>query len=204
MSTHAAFDSVQFLLSAPSIRECPLDNGFEVAFAGRSNAGKSSALNTLTGQNKLAKVSKTPGRTQQINYFTVDDTRKIVDLPGYGYAKVSRSMREQWQRNLAEWFMERMCLMGLVLVMDARHPLKPFDQEMLEMCAMRKMPVHILLTKSDKLSQSAAAQTLKSVRKATEEYPFPVSVQLFSSLKNRGIRELEGVLKQWLRVNVEL
>lgn len=202
--TPPAFHCAQFLLSAPSIHECPPDHGFEVAFAGRSNAGKSSALNTLTGQTKLARVSKTPGRTQQINYFKIDDDRRIIDLPGYGYAKVAKKVREEWQHNLAQWFVERMCLTGLVLVMDVRHPLKPYDEEMLDLCADRQLPVHILLTKSDKFSQSQASKSLNAVRKEVQSAPFPISVQLFSSLKNRGIPQLENTLKDWLKVGVDL
>ena len=150
MTATINFHKATFIHSAPSIRECPPETGVEVAFAGRSNAGKSSAINTLTNNHKLARVSKTPGRTQLINFFELSDSQRLVDLPGYGYAKVSREMKERWQRYLSEYLRERRCLKGLILLMDIRHPLQEFDATMLNWATAAKMPVHILLTKSDK------------------------------------------------------
>src|SRR5690606_39772175 len=153
--TEIVFTKAYFTKSAPSIRECPPETGYEVAFAGRSNAGKSSAINALTNQ-KLARTSKTPGRTQLINFFNLSDTQRLVDLPGYGYAKVSRDMKEQWQRHLSEYLRERQCLQGLILLMDIRHPLQEFDTTMINWAAEADMAVHILLTKADKLSRGPA------------------------------------------------
>jgi GTP-binding protein len=200
MTSEINFQKAVFTQSAPSIRECPPEAGIEVAFAGRSNAGKSSAINALTNNHKLARVSKTPGRTQLINYFALSDTQRLVDLPGYGYAKVSRTMKEEWQRNLSEYLRERQCLAGLILLMDIRHPLQEFDTTMLSWANQSKMPVHILLTKADKLSRGQAGNTLMSVRKAVKNAGMGdlVSAQCFSSLKNTGIDELKAKLQSWL------
>src|SRR5690606_24980973 len=165
MSTVINFNKATFTQSAPSIRECPPEEGVEVAFAGRSNAGKSSAINTLTNNGKLARTSKTPGRTQLINFFDLSTSQRLVDLPGYGYAKVSRDMKEQWQRYLSEYLHSRKCLAGLVLLMDIRHPLQEFDTTMLNWAAEVEMPVHILLTKADKLSRGNAGSVLLDVKK---------------------------------------
>lgn len=177
----------------------PPDNGLEVAFAGRSNAGKSSALNTLCGQKSLARTSKTPGRTQQLVFFELDKTRRLVDLPGYGYAKVSNKMQQEWERTLDEFLETRQSLKGLVLVMDSRHPLKEFDRQMLEWCAYKGMPVLVLLTKADKLKKGPAQSTLLQVQKALQALP-DVTVQLFSSLKNLGVREARQHICHWLEL----
>lgn len=200
MTSEINFHKAVFTQSAPSIRECPPETGIEVAFAGRSNAGKSSAINALTNNHKLARVSKTPGRTQLINYFALSDTQRLVDLPGYGYAKVSRTMKEEWQRHLSEYLRERQCLAGLILLMDIRHPLQEFDTTMLDWANQSKMPVHILLTKADKLSRGQAGNTLMAVRKAVKNAGMGdlVSAQCFSSLKNTGIDELKAKLQSWL------
>jgi len=200
MTSEINFHKAVFTQSAPSIRECPPETGIEVAFAGRSNAGKSSAINALTNNNKLARVSKTPGRTQLINYFALSDSQRLVDLPGYGYAKVSRTMKEEWQRHLSEYLRERQCLAGLILLMDIRHPLQEFDTTMLDWANQSKMPVHILLTKADKLSRGQAGNTLMAVRKAVKNAGMGdlVSAQCFSSLKNTGIDELKAKLQSWL------
>ncbi len=194
------FNNARFLSSAPSLLECPPEEGTEVAFAGRSNAGKSSALNTLTRNSKLARTSKTPGRTQLINFFGLDDQRRLVDLPGYGYAKVPLAMKEQWQANLSEYLHLRQTLRGLVLVMDIRHPLGEFDTMMLNWAVQREMPVHILLTKADKLKKGPAGNTLQAVRHSLREADVEdlVSVQCFSSLKGQGVEELMAVLTRWL------
>src|SRR5690606_12291316 len=164
MSNPINFHKATFFQSAPSIRECPSETGVEVAFAGRSNAGKSSAINTLTNNSKLARTSKTPGRTQLINFFSLSDSQRLVDLPGYGYAKVSRDLKEQWQRYLSEYLQNRRSVKGLILLMDIRHPLQEFDTTMLDWTAQAGMPVHILLTKADKISRGAAGTVAIQVR----------------------------------------
>ncbi len=200
MSTEILFTKATFMMSAPSIRECPPELGSEVAFAGRSNAGKSSAINALTNNHKLARTSKTPGRTQLINFFGLSDTQRLVDLPGYGYAKVSRSMKEQWQRDLSEYLYKRQSLKGLILLMDIRHPLQEFDTTVLEWAVNRRMAVHILLTKADKLNRGPAKTVLLKVGKTLKEMGLDqeVSLQLFSSLNNTGLDELKLKLNQWL------
>lgn len=185
-----------FLKSAALVSQLPPDEGFEVAFAGRSNAGKSSALNCLTGQKHLARTSKTPGRTQLINLFTIDPLRRLVDLPGYGYAKVGMQIKQEWQKNLAHYLEVRQCLRGLILLMDCRHPLKDLDQMMINWALDRELPVHILLTKMDKISRSELKNTLIKVRHHYELTPY-ITVQGFSSLKKEGIDELIQQLNVW-------
>lgn len=184
-----------YLVSAHHYRQLPDDKGGEVAFAGRSNAGKSSAINTLTEQKSLARTSKTPGRTQQIVIFTIDESRRFADLPGYGYAKVPAKMKDHWRSLMARYFESRRSLRGVVLVMDVRHPMREFDLQMLDWCHAADVPCHILLTKADKLSRGAAKSTLLSVSHGL----LPgASVQLFSALKNDGKPELISVLNEWL------
>jgi len=192
------FQNAEFFISAHQLRDLPPPNGLEVAFAGRSNAGKSSAINTLANHNRLAYVSKQPGRTQLINFFTLGGERFLVDLPGYGYAKVPEAMRKHWQLVLAAYLSQRPSLYGLVLVMDARHPLTPLDRQMLDWFGPTGKPIHVLLTKSDKLSRSEAMKTLAAVRKALQEGWGNCSVQLFSSLKKQGVEEAEQVIGAWL------
>ena len=192
------FQNASFFISAHNLRDLPPATGVEVAFAGRSNAGKSSALNTLANHNRLAYVSKQPGRTQLINFFTLGDDRFLVDLPGYGYAKVPQAMREHWQLTLSAYLSHRTSLFGLVLVMDCRHPLTPLDRQMLDWFCPSGKPVHVLLTKSDKLSRNAANQTLQAVKKELRETWGNCTVQLFSSLKKQGVEEAEKVIGQWL------
>jgi GTP-binding protein len=193
------FQNAAFHISAHHLRDLPPGSGIEVAFAGRSNAGKSSALNTLANHNRLAYVSKQPGRTQLINFFTLGNDRHLVDLPGYGYAKVPESMRKHWQNVLARYLGERTSLAGLVLVMDSRRPLTDLDRQMLDWFCPSGNPVHVLLTKSDKLSRSEAAITLKKVRiELTQIWGEYVSAQLFSSLKKQGVEEAEAVIGKWL------
>lgn len=198
----SVYNQTVFLKSAARVSQLPEDTGFEVAFAGRSNAGKSSALNCLTGIKSLARTSKTPGRTQLINLFYVtDENRRLVDLPGYGYAKVSAKIKQAWQAHLAEYLEVRQCLKGLVLLMDIRHPLKELDQTMVSWCLTRQLPVHILLTKADKLSKSQAIQTLALVKKHYAPWiDQGVSVQVFSSLKRQGLDILEQQLNTWLGI----
>lgn len=190
-----------FLKSAAKVAQLPEDSGYEVAFAGRSNAGKSSALNCLTGIKGLARTSKTPGRTQLINLFNLDDERRLVDLPGYGYAKVALQVKMEWQKHLAHYLDIRKSLKGLVLLMDIRHPLKDLDQMMIDWALNRELPVHILLTKADKLSRSEVKNTVLKVRKHYDLAEHLVSVQSFSSSKKEGVAELIAVLNQWFALS---
>ena len=199
MSAHP-YRRARFLTSAARLAQCPPDQGFEVAFAGRSNAGKSSAINALCEQKGLTRVSKTPGRTRLINFFELDPERRLVDLPGYGYAKVSNQVRQAWQENLAEYLEKRHCLNGLVLLMDVRHPLKPTDQAMLEWAAGMGLAVHVLLTKADKLKRGPAGNVLRQVRQALDDLPGEHSVQLFSALRRQGLDEARAVLDRWLQL----
>ncbi|MGO0309442.1 ribosome biogenesis GTP-binding protein YihA/YsxC [Endozoicomonas acroporae] len=190
------YRQASFYKSAARLSQCPENEGREVAFAGRSNAGKSSALNALTGSNKLARTSKTPGRTQLINFFDVQDGVFLVDLPGYGYAKVPEAMKQEWQHHMTDYLERREALVGLVLLMDIRHPMKEFDQMMLNWSVSANLPLHILLTKADKLKQGAAKQALNSLKKDLSRFP-QVSVQLFSSLKKTGVDQLSMKLDEW-------
>lgn len=190
----------RFLTSAQRLEQCPPDEGFEVAFAGRSNAGKSSAINRLTGQKSLARASKTPGRTQLLNFFEVAEGRRLVDLPGYGYAKVDRSTRLQWQKELDGYLAARQCLCGLILLMDIRHPLKDFDRMLLEWSAESRMPLHLLLTKADKLSFGAAKNTVLKVADSLRNHPAPLTAQAFSATTGAGADAAWDVLAQWLEL----
>ncbi|MCX7627272.1 MAG: ribosome biogenesis GTP-binding protein YihA/YsxC [Methylophilaceae bacterium] len=193
------FQNATYYISAHQLNELPpADDCVEVAFAGRSNAGKSSVINTLANHTRLAFVSKQPGRTQQINFFSLGEGVYLVDLPGYGYAKVPEAMRLHWQRLLSTYLLTRPSLRGLVLVMDVRHPLTPLDRQMLDWFCPTGKPVHVLLTKSDKLSKSAALRTLAGVRKALQEGWGNHTVQLFSSLKKQGVEEVEKIVGPWL------
>lgn len=187
-----------FMLSAARVDQCPADEGFEIAFAGRSNAGKSSALNTLTHAN-LARTSKTPGRTQLLNFFRLDDERRLVDLPGYGYAKVPIPLKQHWQHHLEAYLGSRRSLVGVVLLMDIRHPLTDFDRMMLDWAGASGMPMHILLTKADKLAFGAAKSALLKVRRDIRQgWGEGVSVQLFSAPRRQGVEEAHDVLARWL------
>lgn len=195
--THINYRSARFLTSAPTLRECPPDTGSEVAFAGRSNAGKSSAINALTGNGRLARTSKTPGRTQLLNFFDLGDDHRLVDLPGYGFAKVPLAVKEQWQRHLEHYLQARQSLRGLILLMDIRHPLQAFDLQLLDWTQSCVMPVHILLTKADKLKFGAAKSALLDVRKTLKDRE-AVTLQLFSATAGMGLEELLAQLDQWL------
>ena len=203
MSTLNPYQQAEFLQSAPDLARCPSEVAAEVAFAGRSNAGKSSAINSLTGNKKLARTSKTPGRTQLINYFRVDDKRYLVDLPGYGYAKVPLATKRRWDKNLSRYLQKRRPLRGLVLLMDIRHPMQSFDTMILNWAVEVGMPVHILLTKADKLKKGPAKNTLLSVRNSLQQAQVGdlVTVQLFSALKQEGIKELITVLNALLVIS---
>lgn len=189
-----------FMISAAKVDQCPDDQGYEVAFAGRSNAGKSSALNTLTHAS-LARTSKTPGRTQLLNFFRLDEERRLVDLPGYGYAKVPIPLKLHWQRHLEAYLGSRESLKGLMLMMDIRHPLTEFDQLMLEWSAASEMPMHILLTKADKLAYGAAKNALLKVQQELRKgWGDRVTIQLFSAPKRQGIEEAHAVLARWMEL----
>lgn len=188
-----------FMLSAPSLRQAPADEGLEVAFAGRSNAGKSSAINTIANIRSLARTSKTPGRTQQLVFFSLDDEHRLVDLPGYGFARVSASVKKKWQQSMTEYLVNRASLQGLVIVMDSRHPLTAYDLEMIDLCRHARLKIHILLTKSDKLSTGAANNTLYAVAGELESLGIEASLQLFSSLKKQGVDDAHEILDEWLQ-----
>lgn len=192
------FRNAQFEISVAKPNGLPPPAGPEVAFAGRSNAGKSSAINTLCDHVRLAFVSKTPGRTQLINFFRLRNGAVLVDLPGYGYAEVPEAIRLQWQRLLEDYLTRRPNLVGLVLIMDSRHPLKDRDRVMIGWFAPSGRPIHVLLTKSDKLTRSEQAATLAAVRKELAPLGEQVTVQLFSSLKKTGMEEAERVVGAWL------
>ncbi|MCK3657925.1 YihA family ribosome biogenesis GTP-binding protein [Pasteurellaceae bacterium Pebbles2] len=191
------YHKTHFLTSAANITQLPEDTGVEIAFAGRSNAGKSTALNALTNQKSLARTSKTPGRTQLINLFEVEPKCKLVDLPGYGYAAVPEQMKLQWQKSLAEYLQKRECLQGVVILMDIRHPLKDLDQQMIEWAVASELPVLLLLTKADKLSQSARSKTVKMVREAILPFQGDIQVEPFSSLNKIGQDRLAAKLDEW-------
>lgn len=195
------YQNAEFLTSATRLNQLPEDLGFEVAFAGRSNAGKSSAINALTRQKALARTSKTPGRTQMINLFKMDPQRRLADLPGYGFAKVSESIKLQWQTTMQNYLSQRQCLRGVVVLMDIRHPLKEIDETLLSWCMQNQMAVHILLTKSDKLKKNQANNQYHLVSQYLKQHYDHGSVQLFSALKRSGIEELERVLDQWFELN---
>lgn len=188
----------KFMTSAPRLSACPPYIGYEVAFAGRSNAGKSSAINALTNQRQLARASKTPGRTQLLNYFNLDEQRCLVDLPGYGYAAVPLAIKEAWQKELENYLIKRDCLQGLIVLMDVRHPLQKYDEMLLNWAQRRHLNVHILLTKADKLNRSPALAALQSMQKQLKAKNFVASVQLFSALEKTGLEEAAKVLGEWL------
>ncbi len=191
------YQLTKFVLSAPDIRHLPSDTGIEVAFAGRSNAGKSSSLNTLTNQKSLARTSKTPGRTQLINLFEVAEGKRLVDLPGYGYAEVPEEVKHKWQRALGEYLQKRNSLKGLVVLMDIRHPLKDLDQQMIEWAVASNIEVMLLLTKADKLASGARKAQLNMVREAILAFGGNIEVEAFSSLKKTGVDKLRLKLDSW-------
>ena len=200
MSNTILFNKTSFLMSAPSIKQSPADEGKEVAFAGRSNAGKSSVINTLTDNKKLARTSKTPGRTQLLNFFSLSEDRRLVDLPGYGFAKVPAAVKRDWNRNLAGYLQERQSLVGVIILMDIRHPLQKYDWQIIRWASESKMPVHLLLTKSDKLKRGAINNTLLSVEEelTKEKLSANFTIQAFSSIKRFGLDELKHKLATWL------
>ena len=191
------YAKTHFILSAPDITHLPIDTGVEIAFAGRSNAGKSSALNTLTNQKALARTSKTPGRTQLINLFEVEKNCRLVDLPGYGYAQVPEAIKRKWQKSLGEYLQKRESLKGLVVLMDIRHPLKDLDQQMIEWAVSVNIPVMLLLTKADKLASGAQKKQVNMVKEAILPFQGDITVAPFSSPKRVGLEALKQKLDEW-------
>ncbi len=192
------FQKATFLISAAKVSQCPADEGYEVAFVGRSNAGKSSALNKMCQQTRLAKTSKTPGRTQLLNFFSLSEQQRLVDLPGYGYAKVPAAIQRAWEAQLGRYLEERKSLVGLVVLMDIRHPLTPFDIALLEWAQHYQKPLHVLLTKADKLKRGPAKNTLLQVQKYLKNFSMPATVQLFSAMKGEGLQAARAHVAQWL------
>jgi GTP-binding protein len=198
--TNHYYRRASFMISAGKPGQFPADDGAEVAFAGRSNAGKSSAINTLCGNKGLAKTSKTPGRTRLINFFALDDQRRLVDLPGYGYAKVPEKMKAEWEQLMEAYLQQQQSLRGLVIIMDIRHPMKEFDWQMLDWCHYYNLPVHVLLTKADKLKRGPQQNCLLAVRKQLKQSGSAATVQVFSALKKTGLDELVAKLNGWLEL----
>ncbi|MEJ6474940.1 ribosome biogenesis GTP-binding protein YihA/YsxC [Pseudoalteromonas piscicida] len=196
LKSRVKYNQAQFITSAPDISKLPPDTGIEVAFAGRSNAGKSSALNTLTDQ-KLARTSKTPGRTQLINTFSLGEDQRLIDLPGYGFAKVPLEMKKKWQKALGDYLQRRKCLKGIVVLMDIRHPLKDLDMDLIHWATSSDIPVLALLTKADKLKQGKRKAEVLQVRRALSEIDGDITVHAFSSLKGIGLNELAWKLDEW-------
>ncbi|MDO5072921.1 MAG: ribosome biogenesis GTP-binding protein YihA/YsxC [Neisseria animaloris] len=196
------FQNAKFFTTVNHLKDLPATSA-EIAFVGRSNAGKSSAINTLTNHVRLAYVSKTPGRTQHINFFELTNGGFMVDLPGYGYAQVPEAVRAHWVKLLGDYLQKRAQLIGLILIMDARHPLKALDIQMLDFFHQTGRPVHILLSKADKLSKNDQIKTLSSVKKALKPYSErqQISIQLFSSLKKQGVEEVNKVVAEWFAIN---
>jgi GTP-binding protein len=196
---HGAYRQASFLKGVARLSALPADVGAEVAFAGRSNSGKSSVINALTGRAALARISKTPGRTQQLNFFVLDDDEhRLVDLPGYGYAKVPIAVKRRWAALVEGYLGSRRSLMGVVLLMDARRPFTDADSQLVDWCAHAGFATHVLLNKADKLSRGAAARTLADARKRLAPLGEENVVQLFSATRSAGLDELGARLDAWL------
>ena len=191
------YKATRFLVSAARFDQCPPEPGLEVAFVGRSNVGKSSTLNALTNNSRLARASKTPGRTRLINFFAVTDYHRLVDLPGYGYARVSEATKKEWQHELSAYMEQRSHLIGIVLLVDIRHPLKDVDQAVIQWAVSGQLPLHILLTKSDKLKRGASSQALRQLEQELQAVATLISVQLFSAHSGTGTQELADRLDSW-------
>jgi GTP-binding protein len=191
------YQRARFLSAADRIDQAPADSGREVVFAGRSNAGKSSAINAICHQKALARTSKTPGRTQQLIFFALDEERRLVDLPGYGYARVSEAIKLEWQTHMADFLERRQALSGLVIVMDIRHPLADYDRHMLAWGKRVELPVLLLLTKSDKLKRGAVAATRLEV---TRQAGADAQVEIFSATERVGVERVQSILDEWLKV----
>ena len=195
------FQQCRYVLSAHQLRQLPTDKSVEVAFAGRSNAGKSSAINRICGQKSLAKTSRTPGRTQAINLFSVTENKFIVDLPGYGYAKVGRDIKQRWHTLITEYITSRESLTGLMSIMDIRHPLQQQDWFLIELAFSCPVPIHILLTKCDKLSRNQQQKRLYAVASELEDNGIEVTLQLFSALNGTGIDDAHTILSDWFDID---
>ena len=193
------YRQAHFLISAGKAEQFP-HNGYEVAFAGRSNAGKSSAINTLCDNKGLARTSKTPGRTRLVNFFELDEEHRLVDLPGYGFAKVPVAMKNEWQKLMTQYLSEQQALNGLVVIMDIRHPLNDYDWQMLEWCHHYQLPAHVLLTKADKIKRGAQLNSKLQTQKKLKDAGIDASVQTFSALKKTGLDELVVKLNEWLEL----
>lgn len=188
------FNKAHFVISAPDITKLPPDVGIEIAFIGRSNAGKSSALNIITNQRNLAKTSKTPGRTQLINLFEIEENKRIVDLPGYGFAEVPIEVKKKWQRSLTEFLQKRRSLKAVVILMDIRHPLKDLDRQIITWATLANLQVLILLTKCDKLAANAQKKAFAEVKRQLVEFGSSYQIVMFSSLKATGVEEVKRIL----------
>ncbi|KAA8983480.1 YihA family ribosome biogenesis GTP-binding protein [Halomonas sp. 22501_18_FS] len=198
-TTRIAFNSARFLTSAARLDQCPEDTGREVAFAGRSNSGKSSAINAITRIGSLARTSKTPGRTQLINFFSLSTPgTRLVDLPGYGFARVSRNTQKQWEKHLGDYLAHRQSLVSMTLIMDLRHPLSEFDAMLIEWCEHHGLPMMLLLTKADKLKSNPARRQIESVRRDLEGIECIHHIQPFSALKGQGVEPARNHLSDWL------
>lgn len=195
------YNQATFEISVAATSQLPPEQGYEVAFAGRSNAGKSSAINALTGRKSLARTSKTPGRTQHLNFFRLDEQRALVDLPGYGYAKVPESVKQQWYQLIDNYLSNRQILSGIVLIMDSRHPFGRSDQQIIDWCVAGNLPLHVLLSKADKLGNNQRANTLRAVRKQLTTLGIDTSTQLFSATQPLGLEELRITLDRWLHLD---
>ncbi|MBK1643487.1 YihA family ribosome biogenesis GTP-binding protein [Thiocapsa imhoffii] len=198
---HPIYQGARFLTAAARLEQCPVDQGREVAFSGRSNAGKSSVINTICHQNALARTSKTPGRTQQMVFFQLDDSRRLVDLPGYGYAKVPEALKRDWQTQMSAYLEQRRSLVGLVLVMDIRHPLTEFDQHMLRWGGRANLPILALLTKADKLKSGAVRTAERMVERVVTAEQEANQVATFSSLRRHGVGVVHHILDRWLEID---
>lgn len=197
------YRQAKFLISAAAPKQFPKGESIEVAFVGRSNAGKSSSINTLCDNKGLAKISRTPGRTRLVNYFEIDEKRRLVDLPGYGFAKVPKPIKEEWQKLMGQYLEQEGVIRGLVVIMDIRHPMKDFDLQMLDWCQHFNISAHVLLTKADKLKRGPAQATLLKCRKFLKEEGFDATIQTFSSLKKTGLDELVNKLNGWMDLPIE-
>ena len=197
------YRQAKFLISAAAPKQFPKGQSIEVAFVGRSNAGKSSSINTLCDNKGLAKISRTPGRTRLVNYFELDEKRRLVDLPGYGFAKVPLAAKQEWQKLMGQYLEQEGVIRGLIVIMDIRHPLKEFDLQMLDWCDHFKIPAHVLLTKSDKLKRGPQQATLLKCRKFLKDEGYEATIQTFSSLKKDGLNELVSKLNGWMELETK-
>ncbi len=195
------FSHCEFLISAYKTSQLPEDEGMEIAFAGRSNSGKSTTINALTNHKGLAKVSKTPGRTQLFNCFEFKPNMRLVDLPGYGYAKVPKKMKKHWEKEIDAYLMNRESLIGVVIIMDIRHPMKLFDEQMLTWAHESGLHSHVLLNKADKLNNNETKKTLMKVTKEISKYSESTTCQVFSALRRTGAAELSQIITPWFNNN---